>query len=104
MLSSLIILVSSLLIGDAVAVALQRRQSSLAAAFSNSSHTWSSQTAFSLPNTTEFFGATERWTLYSPPIYGAALAPATEEDVVQAVRLPSHTSTRLGVLVLIMRR
>jgi hypothetical protein len=82
------LLASSSLIGEAVSVALHRRHSPLAAAFSNSSTAWSAQTTFSLPNTTEFFGATERWTLYSPPVYGAALSPATEEDVVQAVRLP----------------
>ena len=85
------LLASSALIGEAVSVALHRRQSSLATAFSNLSSTWSSQTTFSLPNTTEFFGATERWTLYDPPVYGAALSPATEDDVVQAVRSPFQT-------------
>lgn len=86
------LLASPWLIQGAVAAALYPRSSGLAAILSNSSIHWSSETTLSLPNTTVFFDATERWTIYDPPSYEAALSPATEEDVVLAVKLPSLAS------------
>ncbi|PSS06796.1 hypothetical protein M430DRAFT_111301 [Amorphotheca resinae ATCC 22711] len=79
------------MIESAVAVALYPRLSALAATLSNSSIHWSSETTLSLPNTTAFFNATERWTIYDPPTYEAALSPGTEEDVVQAVKLAKQS-------------
>lgn len=102
--SRILLLASPWLIGEVAAVALQSRQSDLAAILSGSHDLWSPQTTILLPNSTAFNNSTLRWTIYKPPSYGAALAPATEKDVVQAVSPPSHASVHLGVIVLIIGR
>ncbi|KAF2852097.1 FAD-binding domain-containing protein [Plenodomus tracheiphilus IPT5] len=47
---------------------------------------WSNGTTISSKGSTEFLEATERWTIYMPPTYNVAISPATEDDVVKAVK------------------
>ncbi|RYP45207.1 hypothetical protein DL768_008400 [Monosporascus sp. mg162] len=49
-------------------------------------HAWADDTIISFSNSTEFFGATDRWTIFRPPTYFAAISPATEKDVKKAVK------------------
>ncbi len=63
----------------------------LASLLGNSSDHWSSQTVVSFPGSSAFYNSTERWDIYAPPSYAAAVAPATEADVVEAV---AHVSPR----------
>jgi hypothetical protein len=102
--AQILLLASPWMIESAVAVALYPRLSALAATLSNSSIHWSSETTLSLPNTTAFFNATERWTIYDPPTYEAALSPGTEEDVVQAVEIPSLASAQPKISLLTISR
>ncbi|RYP19810.1 hypothetical protein DL765_003156 [Monosporascus sp. GIB2] len=48
---------------------------------------WSSGTTLSFPGSESFTSSTERWTIFEAPTYAAAIKPATEADVVQAVNL-----------------
>ncbi|KAI0886282.1 uncharacterized protein GGS22DRAFT_199566 [Annulohypoxylon maeteangense] len=50
-------------------------------------------TVISFPNSSAFHDATERWTVYKPPSYSAAISPTTEEDVVNAVKLAKRFNT-----------
>ncbi|EED21270.1 conserved hypothetical protein [Talaromyces stipitatus ATCC 10500] len=50
-------------------------------------HQWASNTTISFPNTVAFENATERWSIFSPPTYSAAVSPGTEEDVKKVVNL-----------------
>ncbi|KAI0437383.1 hypothetical protein F4803DRAFT_566114 [Xylaria telfairii] len=52
-----------------------------------SSAKWSTGTTLSFPSSENFFNATERWTIFDPPTYVAAVSPTTEADVVKAVKL-----------------
>lgn len=47
---------------------------------------WSAGTTVSFPNSAKFNETTERWTVYSPPTYFAAVSPSDEGAVVKAVR------------------
>ncbi|CAH0003352.1 unnamed protein product [Clonostachys byssicola] len=58
---------------------------------------WAANTTVSFPGSDEFQLATERWTVFSPPTYSAAISPGTTEDVVKAVQL--MTSHRIPFLV-----
>ncbi|ORY71928.1 uncharacterized protein BCR38DRAFT_480404 [Pseudomassariella vexata] len=58
---------------------------------------WAANTTISFPSSTEFFDATERWTIFRSPTYRAAISPGTEEDVIKAVKLA--TSLKIPFLV-----
>ncbi|KAI1433773.1 hypothetical protein GGR50DRAFT_695729 [Xylaria sp. CBS 124048] len=51
---------------------------------------WSSQTIISNPQNPEFFNATERWTILDPPTYQLSVSPATENDVITAVKFATQ--------------
>jgi len=51
---------------------------------------WSVNTTIWFPSQDGFVKATERWDITAPPTYSAAISPATEGDVVKAVRGISH--------------
>jgi hypothetical protein len=50
-----------------------------------SSAKWSLGTTLSFPMSEQFDNVTERWTIFDPPTYVAAVSPATEADVARAV-------------------
>lgn len=54
--------------------------------FTDSGNGWSADTKIRFPDDEEFAKVTTRWAAYKPPTYAAAISPATEEDVVKAVR------------------
>ncbi|KAI1338702.1 hypothetical protein F5Y15DRAFT_424979 [Xylariaceae sp. FL0016] len=74
---------------DAAAI-VQRRD--LKALLTDPAQTWSSNTTISFPESPSFVAATERWTVFNPPTYSAAISPTTEDDVVNAVKLASSNS------------
>lgn len=47
---------------------------------------WSADTRIRFPDDDDLANVTTRWAAYKPPTYSAAISPATEEDVVKAVR------------------
>ncbi|POS68753.1 hypothetical protein DHEL01_v212854 [Diaporthe helianthi] len=55
--------------------------------FTGSDNSWSPGTKISFPHDDDFAQVTTRWAVYKPPTYAAAISPATEEDVVEAVKL-----------------
>ncbi|ROW13666.1 hypothetical protein VPNG_04638 [Cytospora leucostoma] len=55
--------------------------------FTDSGNGWSADTKIRFPDDEEFAKVTTRWAAYKPPTYAAAISPATEEDVVKAVKL-----------------
>ncbi|TRX92610.1 hypothetical protein FHL15_006537 [Xylaria flabelliformis] len=57
---------------------------------------WSNATTIEFPGSTAFVNATERWDIFDEPTYAAAISPATEADVVQAVKIA--TSNRIPFL------
>ncbi|KAI0184711.1 hypothetical protein EV127DRAFT_443582 [Xylaria flabelliformis] len=57
---------------------------------------WSSATTVVFPGSAAFVNATERWDIFDEPTYAAAISPATEADVVQAVKIA--TSNRIPFL------
>ncbi|KEY66061.1 hypothetical protein S7711_09426 [Stachybotrys chartarum IBT 7711] len=51
-------------------------------------NSWSPGTEITFPDDGDVFtNATERWALYSPPTYNAAITPAGEEDVIRALNI-----------------
>ncbi|KAK7750698.1 hypothetical protein SLS62_007398 [Diatrype stigma] len=48
---------------------------------------WPADTTVSFPNSAKFNESTERWTVYSPPSYLAAITPSDEGAVVKAVQV-----------------
>lgn len=54
--------------------------------FTDSGNGWSADTKIRFPDDEELAKVTMRWATYKPPTYTAAISPATEEDVVKAVR------------------
>lgn len=62
----------------------------LRALLTDPARAWAPSTTLSFIGTRQFNDATERWTVFSPPTYKAAISPETEEDVRKAV------SKRLG--------
>ncbi|KAI5854497.1 hypothetical protein GGS23DRAFT_608303 [Durotheca rogersii] len=46
---------------------------------------WASDTVISFQGSDEFLNATERWTVFRPPSYTAAVSPASEQDVRQVL-------------------
>lgn len=60
------------------------------AALAEGNITWSSNTTLSFPGSDVFANATERWSIAHEPTYAAAISPATEEDVVTAVRIAAQ--------------
>ena len=53
---------------------------------SQNSNKWAPGTKISFPNSPTFNNATERWSIFDPPEYFAAVSPANEADVVASVR------------------
>lgn len=56
--------------------------------FASSRAAWSPDTIISFYGSEEFENATSRWTIAGEPSFSAAITPATEADVVQAVSIP----------------
>jgi hypothetical protein len=52
---------------------------------SDPARAWSNQTTYSFPGSAAFVDATERWTIFDPPTYHAAISPGTEADVIKIV-------------------
>ncbi|KAI1752351.1 hypothetical protein F4782DRAFT_501516 [Xylaria castorea] len=48
---------------------------------------WSKTTTVEFPGSTAFVNATERWNIFDEPTFAAAVSPATEADVIQAVKI-----------------
>ncbi|KAK7756973.1 hypothetical protein SLS62_000989 [Diatrype stigma] len=48
---------------------------------------WSPQTSVRFPDDKDFVNVTERWTTFNPPTFAAAISPATEDDVIKAIKL-----------------
>ncbi|KAK9794164.1 putative FAD-binding PCMH-type domain-containing protein [Seiridium cardinale] len=53
---------------------------------------WSTNTTITYPGTEYWDGATERWSVFSAPNFGAAISPATEEDAVQVVNIATSNN------------
>lgn len=83
-----------LVAGCAGSMAFHPRSTSLASQLAHAKISWSPQTQIHQPNTTDFFNATERWDVYAPPTYQAAISPATEADVAKAVSTCNQGSSR----------
>ncbi|KAI0202890.1 hypothetical protein F4808DRAFT_458596 [Astrocystis sublimbata] len=71
------------LVRGSVAVAVKSRAPP---PFNDSRYHWSPKTTISIKGSPEFFNATERWDIYMAPTYSVAISPATETDVVTAVK------------------
>ncbi|KAI1116255.1 FAD-binding domain-containing protein [Nemania sp. NC0429] len=61
------------------------RRSDVRSLFTNSA--WSPNTTITFPGSDGFVDATERWSVFKEPTYAAAVSPATEKDVAQAVKI-----------------
>ncbi|KAM0251916.1 hypothetical protein ACHAQJ_007931 [Trichoderma viride] len=48
---------------------------------------WSANTTVSFPGSAAFNESTERWTIFDPPTYVAAIQPGTEEDISKVINL-----------------
>ena len=48
---------------------------------------WSKGTVISFPGSSEFSQATERWTIFRPPTYRAAIRPGTVAGIQKLVRI-----------------
>ncbi|PFH62262.1 hypothetical protein XA68_14393 [Ophiocordyceps unilateralis] len=48
---------------------------------------WSLNTTILFPDSPEFSKATERWTVFRPPTYRAAIRPGTAEDISKIIKL-----------------
>ncbi|TIC99758.1 FAD-linked oxidoreductase afoF [Colletotrichum higginsianum] len=59
---------------------------------SDPANKWSKKTTLSFPDSAAFIGATERWTVFNPPTYTAAISPATEKDVIKIVNLAASNN------------
>ncbi|KAI5867521.1 hypothetical protein GGS23DRAFT_612659 [Durotheca rogersii] len=64
-----------------------RLRTDIQSVFNDSSIDWSSGTTLSFPGDASFENVTERWAVFRPPTYAAAVSPETEADVVEAVKL-----------------
>lgn len=58
---------------------------------------WSNNTILSFPNSQQFTDVTERWTIFDPPTYVAAISPGSEDDVVKAVSESQISFTYTGM-------
>ncbi|KAG8168419.1 hypothetical protein KVR01_001168 [Diaporthe batatas] len=58
--------------------------------FTSGGNGWSPDTKISFPDDDDFAQVTTRWATYKPPTYAAAISPATEEDVVKAIKLATE--------------
>jgi hypothetical protein len=47
---------------------------------------WHTDTILSFENSAQFANATERWTIFNPPTYKAAITPGSVDDVTKIVR------------------
>ncbi|KAI1377703.1 FAD-binding domain-containing protein [Hypoxylon crocopeplum] len=63
----------------------------------DSARQWSANTTVSFAGSPEFADATERWTIYRPPTYSAAIRPGTEADISKIIKLT--TSHNIPFLV-----
>ncbi|KAH7312657.1 hypothetical protein B0I35DRAFT_356287 [Stachybotrys elegans] len=81
------------LLRSAVALGLLASQCSasqfvdLRGVLTSADNQWSAETTISFPDEDHFAAVTERWSPYKGPTFSAAISPATEADVVQAVKL-----------------
>jgi hypothetical protein len=66
------------------------RQPDLAALLQDPSLSLDPHTMITFPGHRNFTEATERWSLFAPPTYSAAVSPATEEDVTTIVKLAAE--------------
>lgn len=66
------------------------------AVLTDSSNGWSADTKIQFPGEEGFAAATSRWAVYKPPTYAAAISPATEEDVVKAVRISGRADRKIS--------
>ncbi|KAK8024071.1 hypothetical protein PG993_012137 [Apiospora rasikravindrae] len=73
------------LIGFTTAAAVPRAD--LKALLTDPVRGWSKGTIVSFGGTSRFQEATERWTIFNPPTYVAAISPSTEEDVRKVIKL-----------------
>ncbi|RDA93286.1 hypothetical protein CP533_2041 [Ophiocordyceps camponoti-saundersi (nom. inval.)] len=53
----------------------------------DSARQWSDNTTILFPDSSEFATATERWTVFRPPTYRAAVRPGTAEDISKIIKL-----------------
>ncbi|PHH90754.1 hypothetical protein CDD83_2750 [Cordyceps sp. RAO-2017] len=53
---------------------------------------WSANTSVLFPGSPGFADATERWTIFRPPTYRAAIRPGSDEDIRKVVRLPRRAA------------
>ncbi|KAK0634890.1 hypothetical protein B0T17DRAFT_514654 [Bombardia bombarda] len=67
--------------------ACEAQQQDLGALLTAKCNSWNTKTTLSFPGDGSFANVTERWTVFAPPMYSAAISPATEEDVVKTVKL-----------------
>lgn len=58
------------------------------AILTSSKNKWAKGTQISFPGDPFFSTATERWTVYRPPTYWAAVSPVNEDDVAKVVSWP----------------
>jgi hypothetical protein len=70
------------------AAAVERADSAvdLKALLTSPDRKWSKETVISFPSSPEFTQATERWTIFRPPTYRAAIRPGTVADIQKVVR------------------
>lgn len=61
-------------------------RSDLRGLLTHPSRAWSPNTTVSFPGSPNFANATQRWSIFSPPTYSAAINPGTEEDISKVVR------------------
>lgn len=69
------------------AAELQKYETDFQTALTRNDVAWSANTTLSFPGSDTFFNATERWSIANQPTYFAAISPATEQDVAQAVKI-----------------
>ena len=75
--------VASLCFTRGVDASINVRRSDIYSIFTHAQ--WSFNTTISYPGSSNFTASTERWSIFDLPTFSAAITPATEGDVVQAV-------------------
>ncbi|KAL7787172.1 hypothetical protein V8C37DRAFT_419020 [Trichoderma ceciliae] len=84
------ILLSLCVLGNGAALPKDCRdgsKSDLKPLLTDPSRKWSPNTFVSFPNSAAFNESTERWTIFDPPTYIAAIRPGTEEDISKVIHL-----------------
>ncbi|KAF4125700.1 FAD/FMN-containing dehydrogenase [Geosmithia morbida] len=75
----------------AVPTPLERSSTDIRSILTDPSRDWSAGTILSFPSSPAFANATERWSIFSPPTYEAAIRPGTESDIVQVIKLANNS-------------